>query len=124
MNDWCQETFTKNGLFKKIRKSKITKKLAEERFLKFIDKYFEKDTPIIIAGNSIHQDRKFIFKHLKKIEKRLHYRMLDVTSFGILFKNKYDKSLKRETEATHLALDDVKESIKELEFYTKYIKKR
>jgi len=92
--------------------------------LKFVDKYFEKDIPIILAGSSIHFDRKFILKYLQKLENRLHYRMLDVTSFKILFSKKYNKSLETENGAAHLAMSDILHSIEELVFYTKFIKKR
>ena len=106
INAWSQETFTKNGLLQKIKKSKLTQKLAEEKFLKFIDKYFDPETPIILAGDSIYYDRCFISRYFKKIEKRLHYRMLDATSFWILFKDKYGKSLEfseEEKKKAHLA---------------------
>jgi len=121
---WHEEHFNKNGLFKKIEKSKISLKEGEDKLLKFIDKYFEKDIPIILAGNTIHQDRRFIVKQMKKLENRLHYRMLDVSSFKILFSKKYNKSFEHQKMASHLALEDISESIKELEFYTSFIKKK
>jgi len=124
MHPWCQETFTSNGLLKKVQKSKIDLETAEKKLLKFIDKYFEKDIPIILAGSSIHFDRKFILKCLQNLENRLHYRMLDVTSFKILFSKKYNKSLETKNGAAHLAMSDILHSIEELKFYTKFIKKR
>lgn len=122
MSDWCKVTFTENKLLSKIIKSEIKEKDAEEKLLKFLDKHFKDDDHIIIVGNSIYNDRKFIDKYFKKVSKRLHYRMLDVSSFKILFKNKYLVSMNRDKESSHLAIEDVRESIKELRFYSQYIK--
>ncbi len=88
-------------------------KIVEEKLLNFIDDYFGKE--VILAGNSIHQDRKFIDKEWPEVAKRLHYRMLDVSAWKVYFEGaRKDKFIKREA---HRALDDIRGSIEELNYY-------
>mgnify|MGYP003084985451 CR=1 FL=1 len=92
---------------------------VEEMLLKFIDDHFGEE--VYLAGNSIHQDKRFIVKEWPKLNERLHYRMLDVSAFKLYFENVMKKKFtKREM---HLALDDILGSIEELKYYSKYIKK-
>ncbi len=92
----------------------------ENELLKFVDKYFEKDERVLLAGNSIHQDRKFIDNEWQKLSKRLHYRMLDVSAWKVVFEGKYKKKFAKRGE--HRALDDIRGSIEELEYYLKKVK--
>lgn len=86
---------------------------AERRLLDFIDRNFGKE--VILAGNSIHQDRKFIDREWAEVAKRLHYRMLDVSAWKVYFENaRGEKFLKREA---HRALDDIQGSMEELRWY-------
>ena len=86
---------------------------VEQKLLEFIDKWFGKE--VILAGNSIHQDRKFIDKEWPEVSKRLHYRMLDVSAWKVVMEGKYGKKfVKREA---HRALDDIQGSIEELKWY-------
>lgn len=88
-------------------------KAVEQELLDFIDKYFGEE--VILAGNSIHQDRKFIDCEWPEVAKRLHYRMLDVSAWKVYFEGaRKEKFLKREE---HRALDDIKGSIDELKWY-------
>jgi oligoribonuclease len=92
----------------------------QSELIALIRKYFM-DEPVVLAGNSIHFDRQFIKRQWPRVEKLLHYRMLDVSSFKILMQNKYGlEYIKKET---HRALDDIQESIAELKFYIDYFKK-
>ncbi len=115
MNDWCKNQFKLNGLTERVRQSNIGLKDVENATLSLISKYFTDDMPVILAGNSIHADRGFIVKHLPELEEKLHYRMLDVSSFKIVYQNKYKKMFTK--GESHRALDDIKESIAELKFY-------
>lgn len=91
---------------------------AEDELLAFIDRWFGSE--VILAGNSIHQDRKFIDREWPRVSKRLHYRMLDVSAWKLFFEGKMGKKfLKREE---HRALDDIMGSIEELKWYTGMIK--
>lgn len=91
---------------------------VEQKLLEFIDKYFGKE--VILAGNSIHQDRKFIDREWPEVAKRLHYRMLDVSAWKVYFEGARGKKfVKREQ---HRALDDILGSIEELKWYVEMLK--
>lgn len=93
-------------------------KAVEAKLLAFIDKHFGKE--VILAGNSIHQDRKFIDREWPEVSDRLHYRMLDVSAWKVYFEGaRKEKFLKREA---HRALDDIQGSIEELRWYISKIK--
>ena len=93
-------------------------KEVEKELLKFLDDHFSKE--IYLAGNSIHQDRKFIEREMPDLNKRLHYRMLDVSAWKIYFENaKHKKFTKPEN---HRALDDINGSIEELKWYLTFLK--
>jgi oligoribonuclease len=121
MNDWCKKQFKLNGLTEAVRTSTSVQSEAEDQILNLIDKYFGDDIPVLLAGNSIHSDRAFITQHLKRLEDRLHYRMLDVSSFKVVFQTKYRRVFAK--GESHRALDDIKESIAELKFYLNGVKK-
>ncbi len=92
--------------------------VVEKELLDFIKKHFEKT--VYLAGNSIHQDRKFIEREMPKLNKKLHYRMLDVSAWKIYFENaKNQKFIKPEN---HRALDDINGSIEELKWYLTFLK--
>ena len=102
---------------------------VEAALLAFLDEYFEKESiksdskgkgKIILAGNSIHQDRKFIDIEFPELGKRLHYRMLDVSAWKVYFEGA--KHLKFKKPENHRALDDIKGSIEELKFYLSFLK--
>ena len=94
-------------------------KAVEDELLEFLDKNF--GTEIYLAGNSIHQDQKFIEREWPRLNERLHYRMLDVSAWKIYFENALNhKFVKRDA---HRALDDIEGSIEELKFYLGFIKK-
>jgi oligoribonuclease len=94
-------------------------KAVEDELLEFLDKNF--GTEVYLAGNSIHQDQKFIEREWPRLQERLHYRMLDVSAWKIYFENALDKKFtKREA---HRALDDIEGSIEELKYYLGFLKK-
>lgn len=93
-------------------------KAAEDQILELVDRYFGEE--VILAGNSIHQDRKFIDREWPRLAARLHYRMLDVSAWKVVIEGKYGKKFtKREA---HRALDDIKGSIEELQWYLQMMK--
>ena len=86
--------------------------------MKFVKKHFGDE--VYLAGNSIHQDRKFIDKEWPKLSAKLHYRMLDVSAWKVYFENALGKKfVKRDL---HRALDDINGSIEELKWYTTFLK--
>lgn len=91
---------------------------VQKQLLQFVEQYFGKE--IILAGNSIHQDRKFIDREWPELAQRLHYRMLDVSAWKVYFEGaKGKKFVKREA---HRALDDIQGSIEELKWYLSFMK--
>lgn len=101
---------------------------VEEKLLAWISENFARKSiktgkygeKIILAGNSIHQDRKFIDIEMPKLSEKLHYRMLDVSAWKVYFEGKRDVHFsKREA---HRALDDIYGSIEEFKFYTEQLK--
>ncbi len=91
---------------------------VEKELLAFIDKYCTKE--IYLAGNSIHQDRKFIEREMPTLNKKLHYRMLDVSAWKIYFENALNKKFTK--PENHRALDDINGSIEELRWYLTFLK--
>lgn len=89
--------------------------VVEGQLLEFVDGLFKADQPVLLAGNSIHQDRKFIDREWPKLAERLHYRMLDVSAFKVVFDGKYGKRFAKPEE--HRAIDDIRGSIMELKYY-------
>ncbi len=93
---------------------------VENELLDFLDEWFPKEERIILAGNSIHQDRKFIVNEWGRLDKRLHYRMLDVSAWKVVFEHKFHKKFAK--PEAHRALSDIRGSIEELKYYLKKIK--
>jgi oligoribonuclease len=91
---------------------------VENELIKFIDKNCTKE--LYLAGNSIHQDRKFIEREMPELNKRLHYRMLDVSAWKIYFENALKKKFIK--PENHRALDDINGSIEELRWYLTFLK--
>ena len=122
MDDWCKKHHGESGLTDAVRKSKISIDTAEDLMLEFIQKHVPyKCCPL--AGNSIHMDRIFLNKYMKRFLDHLHYRIVDVSSIKDLSNRWYpelnDKKPKK--KLSHRALDDIKESIEELKFYRETI---
>lgn len=94
--------------------------VVEDKILDFIEKNFGKE--VYLAGNSIHQDKRFIVKEWPRLDARLHYRMFDVSAWKIYFENALKiKFTKREN---HRALDDIEGSIDEIKYYLGFVKKK
>lgn len=92
----------------------------ENELLTFIDKHFDSGLPVLLAGNSIHQDRRFIVNEWQRLDKRLHYRMLDVSAWKVVFEAKFRKKFAKPEE--HRALGDIRGSIQELQYYLNKVK--
>ncbi len=118
-NSWWQNFPENRDLF--IEKLKFGKDLkeVEEELIALVGEYFSSE-PVYLAGNSIHSDRKFIAKYWPKLDLRLHYRMLDVSSFKILMQGKYGYNF--EKKEVHRAFDDIQASIAEVQAYLDFFK--
>lgn len=120
MDSWNKKHHGESGLTELIPTGK-SQELVESELIAFADKHFDKKDKLILAGNSIGQDRLFINRNFKKFAERLHYRMLDVSSFKIVFNNFYQISYAK-PQARHRATDDIQESINELKKYLSFLK--
>lgn len=114
---WEKNRASKEALMKQNSEG-VSAGEMEKLVLEFIDKNFGKE--VILAGNSIHQDRKFIDREWPEVAKRLHYRMLDVSAWKVYFEGALGKKFtKREA---HRALDDIRGSMEELKWYLTFMK--
>ena len=120
MDDWNTKHHNASGLVKRVRESLIDQKEAEKRTLEFIKKYCPKGTSPL-CGNSINQDRKFLAKYMIDLHDHLHYRSIDVTSVKELVNRWYPDGQKFPKKSNeHMALTDIRESLKELIFYRQH----
>lgn len=92
---------------------------VEQSLIAFVEQHF-KSEPAILAGNSIHNDKKFIEKWWPGLDLKLHYRMLDVSSFKILMQGQGRGEYAKKD--VHRAFDDIQASIAELQYYLEKLK--
>ncbi|HHX8334709.1 TPA: oligoribonuclease [Vibrio diabolicus] len=117
MDDWCTNTHTASGLVERVRNSKISEQDAVAQIIEFLEKWVPKGASPI-CGNSIGQDRRFLYKHMPELEEFFHYRYVDVSTLKELARRWQPEVLNGFTkQGTHLALDDIRESIAELKYY-------
>lgn len=116
MNEWCQVQHKLSGLVDAVRTSTMSQAEAEDRTLRFVEKYCDPNsTPL--CGNSVWQDKLFLQFHMPRLANFFHYRILDVSTIKLVV-NRWTKLYKLfKKEESHRALDDIKESIGELKFY-------
>lgn len=119
MDAWNTKQHGQSGLTKLVSEGRDQSEVENE-LIAFCDKYFKGDK-VILAGNSIGQDRLFIDKYMPQFAEKLHYRMLDVSSFKIIFNYMYSISYTKKV-SKHRALEDIQESINELQKYLSFIK--
>lgn len=111
---WEKNSVVRDELQKNSAAGKSSKE-TEDELIEFVRRNFGRE--IYLAGNSIHQDRKFIEKYWPRLNEMLHYRMLDVSAWKVYFEGaKGKKFMKPEG---HRAVDDIKGSIEELRWYLK-----
>ena len=112
---WVSVPETRDALIAQNKEKGRSARTVENELLALLDEHFEPGIPVILAGNSIHMDRRFIENEWRRLHERLHYRMLDVTAWKIVFEGKYGKRFAKREE--HRALDDIRGSIEELRYY-------
>jgi len=114
-NPWAAEHPENTQSLLKLAGESQPEEFVAAKFEEFINQHFDKDSPALLAGNSIHMDRQFIRHWWPNVEKRLHYRMLDVSAWKVVMIGKY--GVEYEKLEKHRAMDDIRESIDELQFY-------
>ena len=120
MNAWNQEHHGNSGLIQRVLNSKISDQEAEKRTLQFISEYV-KEGEAPLCGNSIHQDRRFLWQYMPELTKYLSYRNIDVSTIKELSYRWFPDLPKFKKENKHTALEDVYESIAELAYYRKRV---
>ena len=123
MDPFVVNMHTKSGLLDQIRASTITLAEAGEQTLAFIREHVPEERTVPLCGNSIGTDRRFLAAALPEIEEYLHYRSIDVSSVKELVKRWYpgiDADRPR-GQGSHRALDDIRESVKELAYYRDHV---
>jgi oligoribonuclease len=117
MDDWNRNQHGRSGLWARVLESGIDTPAAERETLAFLEDWVEaKRSPM--CGNSVCQDRRFLARLMPTLEAFFHYRNLDVSTLKELAQRWAPQAVEGfRKSSTHLALDDVRESIHELEFY-------
>ena len=120
MDEWNQHHHGANGLIERVRLSPYDESTAEKLTLQFLSQYCDpRHSPM--CGNSICQDRRFLARYMPDLEAFFHYRNLDVSSVKELAKRwRPDLMDGLKKEGSHKALDDIRDSIKELQFYREH----
>ena len=123
MDDVVVKMHGESGLTEQIRESSVSVAEAEEQVLEYLKKYVPVAGVAPLAGNSIASDRKFIAKYMPALDEFLHYRMIDVSSIKELARRWYPRTYSSQPAKglAHRALADIRESIRELDFYRRAI---
>jgi len=116
MDEWNTTHHGDSGLTAKVKSSTISIHHAEMQTLNFIKQYVPAHASPL-CGNSIHQDRRFLVPYMPELEAYLHYRNIDVSTIKELARRWYPNDKAPIKKAEHLALADIRESIKELQWY-------
>jgi oligoribonuclease len=112
-----------NGLLADVRRSATTLTEASSQALEFLKRHCPNARQVPLCGNSIGTDRRFLVKYMPELENWLHYRSVDVSSIKELSKRWYPElaELIPKKDSSHRALDDIRDSIAELQFYRKHL---
>lgn len=120
MDDWNQKHHGQSGLIERVKESQITESMAEMQTIEFLQNWVPANRSPM-CGNSICQDRRFLFRCMPDLEKYFHYRNMDVSTIKELatrWAPELNAGFKKKT--LHRALDDIKESIEELAYFRKH----
>jgi oligoribonuclease len=118
MDDWNRKHHGASGLTEQVLASGRDQEEVERELVALVRRRIGE--PAVLAGNSIGQDRLFINKYMPEFAKSLHYRMLDVTAWKVIMNAKF--GVKYEKKNAHRAVDDIRESIAELQLYLAQVK--
>lgn len=123
MDSWNKGTHGRSGLIDKVRASKFTEAEVESLIVEFLKLHVASgEAPL--AGNTVHQDRRFMARYMPKLEDWFHYRNLDVSTLKELCKRwKPDVAKGLKKHGKHEALADILESIEELKYYREHFLK-
>jgi len=120
MDEWNTKHHGDSGLIDRIKASKIQESEAEAETIEFLMHHIPcGKSPM--CGNTVYQDRKFLYKYMPKLEQYFHYRNLDVSSLKILAK-RWNPDIMHDfkKKSKHIALQDIHDSIAELKYYREH----
>jgi oligoribonuclease len=123
MDNWNRSTHGKSGLIDRVKASPLTESAVETRMIQFLSEHLPANgSPM--CGNSVHQDRRFLARHMPRLEAYFHYRNLDVSTLKELARRWKPAILAGLVkEGKHEALADIYESIGELKYYREHFLK-
>jgi oligoribonuclease len=120
MDSWNTKQHNQSGLVKRVLESEVEEAQAEQLTLAFLNQYLDKGKSPM-CGNTICQDRRFLYKYMPELAAFFHYRNLDVSTLKELAMRWRPELLSGVVkESKHLALDDIKDSINELIYYRQH----
>lgn len=120
MDDWNTRQHNQSGLVKRVQESTINEAQAQQMTIDFLRQYLDKGKSPL-CGNSICQDRRFLYKYMPDLAAFFHYRNLDVSTLKELVKRWRPQLMNGvNKDSKHLALDDIKDSIAELVYYREH----
>ncbi len=120
MDKWNTSTHGRSGLTDKVRTSTLTEEQAEDILLEFLAPLVPKGASPL-CGNTISQDRRFMYKYMPRFESYFHYRNLDVSTLKELSRRWKPEVYKGfDKKSRHEALADIYESIDELRYYREH----
>lgn len=118
MDEWNTSQHGRSGLLQRVRDSEYSGADAENMTLEFLQEYVPAGVSPM-CGNTVCHDRRFLSRYMPRLEKYFHYRHLDVSTVKELVKRWTDIEEPFAKESTHLALNDIRDSIEELRHYRK-----
>lgn len=121
MDEWNTRQHSGSGLVERVRSSPVDESEAERKTLDFLSRYVPANSSPM-CGNTICQDRRFLARYMPALERYFHYRHLDVSTLKELARRwAPDLAANFKKTATHLALDDIYDSIRELRYYRAHL---
>lgn len=117
---WKKFPAVRDALIQQNNEHGRSGRTIENELLALVDEHFAEDVQVLLGGNSIHMDRRFIINEWQRLDERLNYRMLDVSAFKVVFEGKYKKKFAK--PEAHRALEDIRGSIMELKYYLGKVK--
>jgi oligoribonuclease len=121
MDNWNTKQHNSSGLVERVKKSTVEEAEAERKTLEFLRQYVPAGKSPM-CGNSVCQDRRFLFRYMPELEKFFHYRLLDVSTLkelALRWAPRIYNGLQKESK--HLALSDIRDSIEELKYYRNHL---
>lgn len=120
MDEWNVRTHTGSGLVERVKASRLDDSAAELETIAFLQQWVPAGKSPI-CGNSVGQDRRFLFRYMPALEAYFHYRYLDVSTLKELARRWKPEILSGfKKQGTHQALDDIRESVAELAYYREH----